>query len=420
VATEQLTIDRAKSAERIGRDIETLAGPDYTLSDEAIRRYAYTRVYRNTLDYFTQELEALDFEVYEDPVGTLVARNRPAGEKVFGVGSHSDSNRNGGKYDGTLGVVTALEVCRLNRELGLDLPLKLISFLEEEGSGFGQMLLGSRIIAQRVEEEELRESFHAVDDGRPFWEHAEEAGYEPARWRESIQVLDDLFGWIELHIEQARVLQGTGNRLGVVNAIAGYIHADIVVHGRSDHAGATPMDFRQDAGLVAAECMLKLERLAREAEGDTVGTVGEFELKPGLINAVPGEARFSLDIRGVDEEAFRGVAHDIAAFAERVAGERGMTTEYRQRQTLSPAPLDERVAGALETAAGATGEPYMVMHSGAAHDTMSIADRVPSAMVFVPCKDGISHSPEEDANPTDAALGAEIILNAIKSLSTNG
>src|SRR3954467_439797 len=126
-------IDRAKSAGRIGRDIETLAGPDYTLSDEAIRRYAYTRVYRNTLDYFTQDLEALDFEVYEDPVGTLGARNRPAGEKVFSVGSHCDSNRNGGKYDGTMGVVlAALEICRLNRVLGLDLPLKLISFLEEE------------------------------------------------------------------------------------------------------------------------------------------------------------------------------------------------------------------------------------------------------------------------------------------------
>jgi allantoate deiminase len=420
LAIEQLMIDRVKSTGRIGRDIETLAGPNYTLSDQAIRRYAYTSVYRNTLDYFTRELEALDFKVHEDPVGTLVARNRPAGEKVFGVGSHCDSNRNGGKYDGTMGVVTALEVCRLNRELGLELPLKLISFLEEEGSGFGQMLLGSRIIAQRVDEEELRESFRAVDDGRSFWEHAEEAGYEPGRWREAIHVLDDLYGWIELHIEQARVLQDTSNRIGVVNAIAGYIHADVTVHGRSDHAGATPMDFRLDAGLVAAECMLELERLAREAGGGTVGTVGEIELKPGLINAVPGEARFSLDIRGVDEEAFRGVARDIAAFAEEAARERGMTAEYRQRQTLPSMQLDERIVSALETAAGATGEPYMMMHSGAAHDTMSIADRVPSAMVFVPCKDGISHSPEEDANPADAALGAEIILNAIKYLSAHG
>src|SRR6476660_2497061 len=117
--------------------------------------------------------------------------------------SHCDSNRNGGRYDGTMGVVTALEVCRLNKELGLDLPLQLISFLEEEGSGFGQMLLGSRIMAQRVTEEELKERFLAIDDGRSFWEHAKEAGYDPSRWRESIHILDGLTGWIEMHIEQA-------------------------------------------------------------------------------------------------------------------------------------------------------------------------------------------------------------------------
>src|SRR5258707_1375614 len=204
------------SAERIERDIETLAGPDYTISDEAIRRYAYTDAYRRTVDYFRRELEALEFEVEEDAVGTLTARNRPKGTPVFGVGSHCDSNRNGGKYDGTMGVVTALEVCRLNKERGHDLPLQLISFLEEEGSGYGQMLLGSRIVAQRVTEEDLRERFLATDDGRSFWEHAEQAGYEPARWRECSHVLDDLTGWIEMHIEQARVLQDTGNRIGIV------------------------------------------------------------------------------------------------------------------------------------------------------------------------------------------------------------
>ncbi len=417
MAARSLTIDRVKSTERIRRDIETLAGPDYTRSSEAIRRYAYTPEYRNTLDYFIGELEALGFEHYEDPVGTLVARNRPAGEKVFGLGSHCDSNRNGGKYDGTMGVAAALEVCRLNEELHLDLPLQLISFLEEEGSGFGQMLLGSRIVAQRTTEQELREEFRATDDGRSFWEHAEEAGYEPGRWRDSARILDDLSGWIELHIEQARVLQDTDNRIGVVGAIAGYVHADITVHGRGDHAGATPMDFRQDAGLVMAECMLELERLAKEAGNGTVGTVGEIELSPNLINAVPGEARFSLDIRGVNEESFHGVARDIAAFAREAAEKRGMNAAYSQRQALPVTPLDQRVVNALESAAEASGEPYASMNSGAAHDTMSIAERVPSAMVFVPCKDGISHAPEEDADPADAALGAEVMLNAVRTLT---
>src|SRR5262245_6493583 len=137
MAPDYLGIDRAKSAKRIERDIETLAGPDYTTSSEAIRRYAYVDAYRNTLDYFTRELEAIGFEVFEDPVGNLIGRNRPRGEKAYGVGSHCDSNRNGGKYDGTMGVVVALEACRVNQELDLGLPLQLISFLEEESSGFG-------------------------------------------------------------------------------------------------------------------------------------------------------------------------------------------------------------------------------------------------------------------------------------------
>jgi allantoate deiminase len=409
-------VDRERSAARIERDIETLAGPAYTRSDEAIRRYAYTPEYRATLDYFTGALHELGFDVSEDPVGTLVARNRPAGEKVFGIGSHCDSNRNGGKYDGTMGVVTALEVCRLNTDLGLDLPLQLVSFLEEEGSGFGQMLLGSRIMLQHVTEEELRDTFRATDDERPFWEHAAEAGYEPDRWRESIHVLDDLSGWIEMHIEQARVLQDTGNRIGVVTAIAGYVHADITVEGRADHAGATPMNFRLDPGLTAAECILELERLARAAGRGTVGTVGEIAFEPGLINVVPARARFSVDIRGVDENAFRGVARDIAAFAGEAARQRGMTAEFRQRQTLAATPMDANIVSALETAATETGEPFMLMPSGAAHDTMCVAERVPSAMVFVPCEDGVSHSPLEAASSDDAALAAEIILNAIRTL----
>ena len=414
------TIDRARSAERIERDIETLAGPEYTRSEEAIRRYAYTREYRATLDYFVRELEAIGFEISYDPVGTLVARNRPPGEKVFGIGSHCDSNRNGGKYDGTMGVVTALEVCRLNAELGLDLPLQLISFLEEEGSGFGQMLLGSRITAQRVTEEELREQFRATDDGRSFWEHAEDAGYEPARWRESLQILDDLAGWVELHIEQARVLQDTGNRIGIVTAIAGYIHADVLLEGRADHAGATPMDFRLDVAPTAARIVLEVERLAREAGDGTVGTVGEIELQPGLINVVPGRARLSLDTRGVVEEGFHSVAQGIESFAQEAAAENGLTATYRQRQTLPVTHMDDRLVAALQEAARSTGEPFILMPSGAAHDTMCVADHVPSVMVFVPCRDGISHAPDEEADPADAALGAEIILTAIGSLRDAG
>lgn len=411
-----IEIDRPRSAERIEREIAALSAPAHTTSTETICRYAYTDAYRRTLDHLTRALEQLAFDVYEDPVGTLVARNRPQGAAVFGIGSHCDSNRNGGRYDGTLGVVTALEVCRLNAELGLDLPLQLISFLEEEGSGFGQMLLGSRITAQRVSDDELAR-MTAIDDGRSFFDHARDAGYKPELWRESIRMLDDLAGWIELHIEQGRVLQDAGRRIGVVTAITGYVHADIDIEGRADHAGATPMGMRVDALAVAAEVALELERLAVRAGNGTVATIGEIQVEPHIINVIPGRARVSLDIRGVDEQAFRGVASAIASFAEEAAALRGASARFTLRQEMPATPMDERIVGALTTAAKAAGAPYAQMPSGAAHDTMCVADHRSTGMVFVPCRDGISHSPLEAARPADAALSAEIILNAIYTLT---
>lgn len=413
---EHLRIDREKTAARIAQDIETLSGPAHTRDAVAIRRYAYTPEYAATIAYFTRELEAIGFTVEQDPVGTLVARNVPKGAPAFGIGSHSDSNRNGGKWDGTLGVVMALEICRLNQELGLGLPLVLISFLEEEGSGFGQMLLGSRIVAGRTTEQAMKETIRELDSGRTFWETAQAAGYQPERWRESKEILDGLIGWIEPHIEQARVLQDTENRIGIVNAIAGYVHADIHVHGRDDHAGATPMNFRLDPTTVLAECILELERLAIEEGHATVGTVGEIEVHPSLINAIARSVRFSLDIRGPRDASYIGVFERISAFAHAAAAKRGMTVEVVERQRNPATPMDARIVAALEAAAAATGAPVLTMHSGAAHDTMCVADTVPTAMVFVPCKDGLSHTPLEDAKPEDAALSVEAILNAIRTL----
>jgi acetylornithine deacetylase/succinyl-diaminopimelate desuccinylase-like protein len=176
------------------------------------------------------------------------------------------------------------------------------------------------------------------------------------------------------------------------------------------------MDLRLDPTLVLAETALELERLALDAGRGTVGTIGEIEVDPGLINAIASRVRFSLDIRGQQDEAYRGVARDIAAYAARLADARGMHAEFTERQTLAATPMDERIVGALEQAVSETGEPYRRMHSGAAHDTMCVADRIPTAMVFVPCKDGISHHPAEDADPADAALAAEIMLAAIAAL----
>ena len=340
----------------------------------------------------------------------------PRARAAFGLGSHCDSVRRGGKYDGTLGVVAALEVCRLSHELDLGLPLRMISFLEEDGSGFGQVLLGSRIVAQRVTEDDLRTGFLAIDDGRPFWD-ARGGGGPRTRALAAGAILDGLTGWIETHIEQARVLQDTGNRIGVVSAIAGISHGDITVEGRSDHAGGTPMDMRLDPAILAAECVLEAQRLARGAGPGTVATVGELQLEPGVINAIPRFARLSLDVRSVDQARLEGLPRELTAFAERRAAELGLTASYSERQVDARHAARRARRRRRRGRRARDGEPYRVMASGGAHDTMVIAGRVPSAMVFVPCKDGISHAPEEEADPADAALAAEIVLNAVVALS---
>ena len=372
-------------------------------------------MFENTLQYFTRELEQIGFSVWRDPVGTLIASNVPKGAPAFGIGSHCDSNRNGGKYDGTLGVVTALEVCRLAQESDQHIPLRLISFLEEEGSGFGQMLLGSRIMLQRVTEEELKTTILAPD-GTSFWDSAKAAGYEPERWQESISEIDGLTGWIEVHIEQGRVLQDTGNRIGIVHALPGYVHGDFHFTGRADHAGATPMDFRVDAAIPAAETILEVERLANEIGKTTVGTTGELETQPCLINVVPGSVRVSLDTRSVTGGHVE-LRDRIVPYAKGRAEARGVGFEWVERQSLPITPMNDRLVEALRAEAEATGEPFLVMPSGAAHDTMCVADKVPTAMVFVPCVDGLSHTPLEDSDTRDAALAAEIVLGAIIALN---
>jgi hydantoinase/carbamoylase family amidase len=409
--------EREASARRIAADVEALTAARYTLPGAGITRYAYTDAYAATLDYFRAAFEAIGFAVWSDPVGTLVASNVGHGERAFGLGSHCDSNRNGGPWDGTLGVVSALEACRVARARGLDLPLRVISFLEEEASGFGQMLLGSRIVLGAVSDEEL--ASYRDEHGMPFLEAAERAGYRPDERARAGEILDGLVGWIELHIEQGRVLQDTGARLGVVDAIAGYVHADLVVEGRADHAGATPMDYRSDAGLTAAEAMVELERIVRSHSPDTVGTVGALSLGPGIINVIPGRAELTLDIRSVSGDHEKVYAA-LGDFVRARADARDQRVDLTDRNRVASTAMDWHVVEALERAAQVSGAPWRRMPSGAAHDTQMVARRVPSAMLFVPCRDGISHAPEESADPADAALGVEVMLAAASELLANG
>ena len=414
-----MRIDRDACARRIAREIKKLSAPPFT-SGAGVTRYAFTEPYMLTLRYLSDQLSALGFAVRLDPVGNMIARNRPPGVAAVGLGSHCDSVRGGGSYDGTLGMLTAIEVARLAREHGHDPPLQVVSWVEEEASGFGQLLLGSRLATGRIDERELRAGIRALDDGRPFFHHAREAGLEPECASETTGALANLTAWIELHIEQGRVLEDAGEQLGVVEAIAGYVHADIEILGRSDHAGATPMGLRRDAGIVAAQFMLELERLAIEAAGASVATVGEMTLDPGVINIIPGHARLSLDVRAPSDATVGSIVEKAIAAADELALGRGLRASYRERQRMPSAALEPALIAAMEQSVEATGARWRRMMSGAAHDTMCIASHVPSAMLFVPCRDGISHSPSEYASPADAALGVDVLLNTVMELTQPG
>ncbi len=238
-------VDRARSADRIEREIETLSGPDFTTSNEAIRRYAYTPEYRRTLDHFTAALEEVGFDRHRGSAGHA-RRAQPAARRarlrhrlpLRLEPERRALRRDDGRRHRARGV---------SPERGARARPPATADLVPRGGGLGVRADAARQPdhAPAGDQEDLRERFRAIDDGRSFWEHAEAAGYEPGRWRESSHVLDDLTGWIEMHIEQARVLQDTGKRIGVVNAIAGYVHADIRVQGARrprgrDADGAAP------------------------------------------------------------------------------------------------------------------------------------------------------------------------------------
>lgn len=399
------TFDVRESARRLERDIQELSR--FSGPGPGVSRLSFTPEYRSALGYLEEEFGGIGFETYYDPVGNFVASNVPVGERCVALGSHVDSVPNGGRFDGTAGVLCALEVARLMP----DASLKVFSFVEEEGSRFGRGILGSRCAVGSVSEEDLR--VYRDPDGVSFYEAAIEAGHEPARVADCTANLDGVERYVEVHIEQGRVLEEGGEEVGVVEAIAGLVHGALEVEGSADHAGATPMDLRSDAGLTAAEIVVELERLVRGVGKTTVGTVGRVELHPGALNVIPGRAEVGLDVRDVEESRVEEILDGIVYFARGRAEERGQRITYREHLRTAPVGMAREVVSALENACGRTGVSYRKMVSGAGHDAMMVARRVPAGMLFVPSREGISHSPEEFTEPLYLARAVTVLLEAV-------
>ena len=353
--------------------------------------------------------------VREDAVGNLFGRVEGDSPRTVLTGSHIDTVRLGGRYDGALGVLSALAAVRLlAARLGRPKrSLEVVALCEEEDSRFHCNFWGTRGMLGLIEASEL-ESLRD-EDGTSIGQAMADIGLAPERFPDARR--QDLDAFVELHIEQGRILFDEGVPLGIVDTITGLYRFRVTVEGRTDHAGTTPMDLRKDALQAAAHMAGEMTRIVEQAGRPAVITNGWWDVQPGAWNIVPGLVHFSVDLRHPDEAIKQRLAAEVRARGEAVARERGVSVAYEVVGDVLPRDMDARVKAELVAAADACGVSWKPMVSGAGHDSQVMATGVPTAMLFVPSVEGRSHSAAEYTSPEDAARGATVLATALQRLA---
>jgi len=350
-----------------------------------------------------------------DAIGNCVGRYEAAkpGAPCLMLGSHLDTVRDAGRYDGMLGVVTAIECVAALSAAGRNLPFAIVvvGFGDEEGVRFGSTLLGSRAIAGTFDRALLDRPGR---DGVPLRDAMRTFGLDPARIGDAAFAARDVLAYVELHIEQGPVLEAAGLPVGVVTAINGGYRFNVEMTGTAGHAGTVPMALRRDALAAAAECVLAVEELAAGAP-DVVGTVGRIEALPGAMNVIPGRVRFSLDVRAPTDAQRAAALAAMRGQFEAIAARRGVALTLEPVWEARTAPCDASLQDRLAAAVAAEGITVRRLPSGAGHDGMALIDIAPIGMLFVRCKDGISHNPAEAVDQQDVAVGARVLLRFIES-----
>lgn len=374
-------------------------------------------------DYFISRLEDAGLDVRVDAVGNIVGRWEPqsadSDAAPIATGSHLDSVPEGGIFDGPLGVYAALETVRAIQDAEIELarPIEVVSFTEEEGSRFADGLLGSSVaVGERTVEDALALT---DENGRTLEAVLDEISYR------GTGVIDaaDWDAWFELHIEQSERLEDAGVPAGVVTTITGISHCNVTITGEANHAGATPMGDRTDALAAASELILDVEKaangiVAHESE-TAVGTVGSLHVRPNATNVVPGQVELGIDVRDVDHNTMDAIVARAKESLARLERTRGVETSFSRPFDLEPTSMSDRCRDALHSAGNATGLETMDMHSGAAHDTMHIADITDAGLLFAPSRDGISHNPLEWTDWTDCEHATCVLAGAVAELALN-
>lgn len=348
-----------------------------------------------------------------DDIGNAVGRyeGERAGLPCVMLGSHLDTVRDAGRYDGMLGVVTAIECVAALKGRKLPFAIEVIGFGDEEGVRFGTTMLGSQAIAGVADPALLdKKDAHGVTIRQALIEF----GLNPAGLKTVARRKSDVLAYVELHIEQGPVLESEGLPVGVVTAINGFSRLKVALRGVAGHAGTVPMSLRRDALTAAAECVLAVERIAK-SDGELVGTVGRIEAKPGAINVIPGEVHFTIDFRAPRDELRAQAVRSAAAEVQAIAARRNVRCEIETLQELGVAACAPWLMSQLERAVAAEGFPVRKLPSGAGHDGMALKSIADIAMLFVRCKDGISHNPAEAISADDAGTGARTLFRFIEA-----
>lgn len=331
------------------------------------------------------------------------------------IGSHIDSVRDAGCYDGPLGIMLGIEAVDALHRAGkrMPFPIEVIAFGDEEGSRFPAAMLTSRAVAGTLAPAAL----DVIDgDGVALAEALAAFGHSADDYLAARRAPGATLAYLEAHIEQGPVLEAQGLAVGTVTGIAAQLRLSATVTGQANHAGTTTMALRRDAMTGAAEMMLAIETIARQDASDLVATVGRVEARPGAANVIPGEVRFTIDVRSGDVARRDRAAQAILVALEGIASARGLTLGMEQVHDLPASPCDPALMTMMDDALVAAGQPPFRLVSGAGHDAMVMASLCPTAMLFIRCRGGISHNPAEQVEPADVEIAHQTMLGFIDRL----
>ncbi len=411
----RLSLDRLMN--RIGALGRIGAFTDPVTGDTGVCRLALTGADRMARDQLVAWMRALGLTVSIDAIGNIVglrAGRGPAGETApVMLGSHIDSVATGGRYDGALGVLAGLEVVEALNESNVTTrrPIAVAAFTNEEGSRFAPDMMGSLVFVGGLP---LGDALATVGiDGTTVGDDLARIGY--AGSADTAPLMPSAF--LELHVEQGPVLDHEGVTLGAVTGVQGISWTEFTIDGVANHAGTTPMALRHDAGHAAAAIACEVRRLVTALGPPQVGTVGTIRLHPGLVNVVAGQATLTVDLRNTDNDRLREAETLLHSFVDDLAAQEGVRIASRRLARFDPVAFDETLVSRVEALARDHGHAVRRLSSGAGHDAQMLAPVCPTAMIFVPSRDGISHNPAEHTDPAPIGAGAQVLLDLTLELA---